>query len=156
MSNDTICPRKAEIGASMMPDFEFENKPDDGTCDFCGSLLPDIFMQRIENGDVTLDPTDKDYKVYVHNNGGEAFLQASRTDKPSQIGEILKDPNDQSLWTWQVKEQSQTKFYFQHLSEDQKKQFVELMNEKKIKLNEPGHFYRMPFFMTDQRDEATP
>lgn len=39
------------------------------------------------------------------------------------------------------------KFYFQHLSVDQRKRFVELHNAKTFKLAFPGHFYVLPFFM---------
>lgn len=38
------------------------------------------------------------------------------------------------------------KFYFQHLSEDGRNRFVELVNSKKMRLAYPGHFYVMPFF----------
>lgn len=40
------------------------------------------------------------------------------------------------------------KFYFQHLSVEQRKAFVELLNAKTLKLAFPGHFYVLPFFMT--------
>lgn len=138
-------------------EFVFQNMPDDGTCTQCGSLLPDEFMRRLEAGDVALDPTDKSYKVYVINVGGAKFRQSHRTDKPSQPGEIMKDPRDQSHWTWETNESDQCKFYFDHLSEDQKKRFVELYNDKKLKIRRynrdaeggfsfDGHFYVRPFF----------
>lgn len=40
------------------------------------------------------------------------------------------------------------KLYFQHLSIEQRKEFVELYNKATMKLAEPGHFYVMPFFMS--------
>lgn len=40
------------------------------------------------------------------------------------------------------------KFYFQHLSEEQKRRFVDLLNEKKLKIGYPGRFYVAPFFIT--------
>lgn len=40
-----------------------------------------------------------------------------------------------------------SKFYFQHLSVDQRKRFVDLYNDKTLKLAFPGHFYVRPFFM---------
>ncbi len=40
------------------------------------------------------------------------------------------------------------KFYFQHFTEDQKREFVELLNAKKIVFDHPGHFYVLPYFMT--------
>lgn len=39
------------------------------------------------------------------------------------------------------------KFYFQHLSEDQKTRFVELLNQRAIKIGYPRHFYVLPFFV---------
>ena len=39
------------------------------------------------------------------------------------------------------------KFYFQHLSDDEKKEFISLLNGGKIKFGYPGHFYVMPFFI---------
>ena len=41
----------------------------------------------------------------------------------------------------------QRKFYFMHLSEDQKKKFVELLNANKINFSTPGKFYVLPFFI---------
>lgn len=40
-----------------------------------------------------------------------------------------------------------TKFYFQHFDESQKRRFIGLLNEKKIPLTFPGHFYVLPFFI---------
>ena len=41
-----------------------------------------------------------------------------------------------------------TKFYFEHLSRDQKVKFVELLNAKKINFGAPGYFYVKPFFIS--------
>lgn len=41
-----------------------------------------------------------------------------------------------------------SKFYFEHLSDEQKQRFVELLNAGKLNLREPGHFYRLPFFIS--------
>lgn len=40
------------------------------------------------------------------------------------------------------------KFYFQHFSEDQQMTFISLLNDKKINIGYPGHFYVLPFFVT--------
>jgi hypothetical protein len=144
------CPRAIEDQGTNAISFEFLNKPDDGTCDYCGSLFGDEFMKRLEAGDVELGPTDKSYKVYVHNIGGKPFLQSHRIDEPSKPGEIMKDPMDQSHWTWTTREMQQCKFYFQHLSVDQQRRFIELLNAKKLKIGMPGHFYVRPFFCIPQ------
>ena len=39
------------------------------------------------------------------------------------------------------------KAYFQHFSQEQQKKFIEMLNEKKIKLGYPGYFYVLPFFI---------
>lgn len=86
----------------------------DGTCTYCGSVSGDIFMARLESGNVTLEPTDKNYKVYVNNKGGPSIGQ---------------------------------KFYFMHLTEAQKRRFVELFNEGRLIFEGGNAFYRLPFFM---------
>ena len=39
------------------------------------------------------------------------------------------------------------KFYFQHLTIDQRVEFVELLNNREINIGYPGHFYTRPFFV---------
>lgn len=43
----------------------------------------------------------------------------------------------------------EAKFYFQHLTPEQKKRFVELHNENKIGFEYPGYLYTFPFFMVE-------
>jgi hypothetical protein len=135
------CPRRAEsfIVVTQGPDSYRE----DNTCSYCGSFNAEAFMLRIEAGDVKLTPTDKNYKVYVANDGGEGFKQTFR-DCPQ--GATCTGPKDCTHWV--TRDRNETKFYFQHLSEDQKRRFIELLNENKIKLEYPGHFYVLPFFCT--------
>ena len=38
------------------------------------------------------------------------------------------------------------KFYFQHLSKAEQDRFIDLYNQKKMKIGFPGHFYSRPFF----------
>jgi hypothetical protein len=138
MSNFT-CPRRSEdfmldgpfVGAGRGQD-TFRT---DHTCSYCGSLDQNIFMERLERGDVSLTPTNKNYKVYVRNQGGEQFSQTYRDCYKPDI-----------CTHWVTREMSETKFYFQHLSEDQRKRFIELVNAG-AKLEYPGRFYRLPFFM---------
>lgn len=42
------------------------------------------------------------------------------------------------------------KFYYQHLSEDQRREFIALYNDKTMKIGVPGHFYVTPFFANYQ------
>lgn len=112
----------------------------DQTCNFCGSLHPDVLIQRIREGNVKIIPTDKNYKIYVKNVGGEKFIRAYRIDNSMST--------NRSTWKWKIDNVDETKFYFEHLSLDQRKEFIELYNNKKIFLDFPHYFYVMPFFMT--------
>ena len=138
MSQEHECPRRSEnpLVANRFPG------PDewlgDDTCSYCGSLNPDVFMARLEAGDVRLEPTDKNYKVYVANEGGAPFQQQ------------YKDAVGHS---WMTRQVQTVKFYFQHLSPEQQQRFVELYNSRKIKLTFPGHFYTLPFFCSVQTDK---
>jgi hypothetical protein len=38
------------------------------------------------------------------------------------------------------------KFYFQHLSMEQRRRFIHLLNEGQVQVSHPGHFYVVPFF----------
>lgn len=116
---------------------DFSHWPDDGTCHHCGSLRGDVFMARLEAGDVELGPTDKNYKVYVHNKGGAKFKHSHSGKMDDLAGRFMCTTD----------ERDEAKFYFQHLTEDQMKRFVELLNEKKLKIGEPGYFYQQPYFI---------
>lgn len=125
------CPRRLYAGQS--DDFWRE----DNTCSYCGSLNPETFMSRLEAGDVQLSPTDKTYKVYLRNReGGRPFMQTYRTDSDRT--------GDASKHTWETRETSQMKFYFDHLGESQMQRFVELYNDKKLNV----FFTRLPSFMS--------
>lgn len=39
------------------------------------------------------------------------------------------------------------KFYFQHLDDEGRSRFIALLNERKIKIGVPGHFYVLPYFV---------
>lgn len=42
---------------------------------------------------------------------------------------------------------AQKKFYFQHLTDAQRDEFVKLMNGGKMVLATPGYFYTLPYFV---------
>jgi hypothetical protein len=137
------CPRSGGVcRVKPRPDM-----PDDGTCFYCGSLAADTFMARLEASDVELGPTDKDYKVYVHNDGGQPFKQTygETYEEPATCGH---EGHVEKKFRWHCRDMAQAKFYFDHLSEAQRVRFVELLNQKKLKIGYPGHFYRRPFFVT--------
>lgn len=41
---------------------------------------------------------------------------------------------------------TEAKFYFRHLSEEQRREFVDLLNAGRVRIGMPGHFYVPPFF----------
>lgn len=141
------CPRRRENFRSV-DEGQDQWDPRDDTCTYCGSFNPDKLMQRLEAGDVELGPTDKSYKAYLHNAGGAPFLQTYRTDSKPFAGHFSTEHD------WVTRETSQGKFYFQHLSDEQQERFVGLLNEKKLKIGYPGHFYALPFFIVMKPKDA--
>ena len=112
------CPRRSESPVpAFMAGEEDGFSSKDGTCTYCGSMNEVEFMVRARDGVDELIPTDKDYKVYVQ-----------------EVGPNPAYPQ-------------QRKFYFQHLDEAQQREFVDLLNARKLKIGHPGHFYTRPFFV---------
>jgi len=124
--NKFTCGRRGEDGTEDPNGvFKFsgtdkDSYQEDGTCSYCGSLSPELFLDGIEKGELEVEPTDKNYKVYVRRLAGEKL--------PLPSGNMGK-------------------FYFQHFSAEQKHKFIDMVNEKRIKFGTPGYFYRLPFFM---------
>lgn len=143
MTEETLwCPRGPGPGNPFKAPFSGEMTwREDHTCSHCGSLDPDLFMARLEAGDVLLVPTDKSYKAYLQNAGGEAFQQRYRACPK----DATCTPLDCTHWT--TREQDQAKFYFQHMSEAHMHRLIELLNSRKVRWAHPGYFYRLPFFM---------
>jgi len=91
----------------------------EASCSFCGSLHPDTFMAWVEGGG-EVGPTDKRYKAYI---------KSPTTDAAPHGREA--------------------KFYYQHLSHEQKRRFVDLYNDQTMQIGYPGNFTAFPFFMVD-------
>jgi len=156
------CPRRGESHFGSSPEFARDNDydPSDDTCRYCGSLNPDTLMIRLESTDVRLGATDKNYKVYVENDGGTPFKQSYR-DCPKDKEMVGTAGNKYMTWScegprtcthWVTREMSSAKFYFQHLSEGQRTRFIELLNDKKIKFPGGIGFYVLPFFISKSSD----
>lgn len=134
---------------------------DDETCSYCGSISPDAFFRAIDEG-CELGPTDKDYKVYVDlkEPHPEELRVISATSDERVVGSdyvvadpvLLKRDGWSTDYKWmQLKPRGPKKFgkfYFQHLSVDERKRFIELLNAQKLNIGVPGHFYRLPFFVS--------
>lgn len=150
------CPRRPE-GPFKLPDEDHWDEDD--TCSYCGSFNPDTLMKRIEAGELELGPTDKGYKVYLKVLSGEKLKQRYRKDCDCKVGQKIVEnkivdcsaeeirANVKACPHWVTEERDHGKFYFMHLSEEQMRRFVDLYNEKKLKVGMPGHFYRLPYFM---------
>ena len=151
-----VCPRRTESSIGLSPQFARDNDYDssDDSCQYCGALNPDTFMRRLEAGDVRLGSTDKNYKVYVENDGGEPFKQTYRDcprdkEMTNAAGNKYMKSSCEGPVTcthWVTLATDSTKFYFQHLSEAQQERFTALLNEKRIKFLGNIGFYVLPFF----------
>jgi hypothetical protein len=157
-----VCPRRSEDEAIVRVSPEGLNWWDerDGhkACSYCGSLSPAEFFAAVEAG-AEVSPTDKNYKAYVAlpnplagqtveygGESGPAFDRDGKATRPDLTIEEKAIGRFSRPLMGVAGPTVTAKFYFQHLSEDEKKRFIELLNAKKMKLAFPGHFYRLPFF----------
>lgn len=56
------------------------------------------------------------------------------------------EPTDKDYKAY-IRGETQAKFYYQHLDEAQKREFIGLLNAKRINIGYPGRFYVLPFFV---------
>lgn len=137
-----LCPRRPADPGHVFKFLSAEDDwRDDGSCSYCGSMNPDTLMERLEAGTVSIGATDKNYKIYVHNEGGEPFRQTYR-DCPRD-----SDCTYENCTHWVTRDIDTTKFYFMHFSQEQMQRFVDLYNEKRLKFSGGFSFYVWPYFM---------
>lgn len=153
-----LCPQRGESAVSREERDWWNERDGHKACSYCGSLSPDEFFAAVEAG-AEIGPTDKNYKAYVllpnpkegqqveyGRSSGPAYNRDGKPSKPDLTEEEkLAGRYDRPL-IGAAGPTVTAKFYFQHLSDDEKTRFVDLLNAKKMKLAFPGHFYRMPFF----------
>lgn len=143
------------------------------SCSFCGSLHPDRFMELVREGWI-VGPTDKSYKAYLESplsdeekaarrerwTTGDSIAQALRRQgqrdgkTAEQIQADLDIEWERNAAHWLHGTQT-AKFYYQHLSEDQRDEFIELINSRRMQIGYPGRFYVLPFF-AQPRTSTTP
>lgn len=126
-------------------------------CTFCGSMHPDDFMAAARRGE-TLEPTDKNYKVYVQKTLSAPEINAEVEAAVARYVEGgLSRAEAQDLVGGQrdvyAHGDSIGKFYFQHLSNAQMLEFINLLNAKALTIGYPGYFYRTPFFVVRSSKE---
>jgi len=163
-----FCPRREEAPhiAKAFPEGDvWDDRDGYRACTYCGSMHPDDLFEAIERGD-KLGPTDKSYKIYVdlpHKNPDSVRVVGSANFKPGdsyknwndltpEEKEIAKgyDPTDGQERFIQFGTNgaiNHAKFYFQHLSPEQRTKFVQLLNDKKMNIGYPGYFYSLPYFV---------
>lgn len=166
------CPRGDEATMGIqLEHLKTSHWREDETCSYCGSLSPEALFRAIDEG-CELGPTDKNYKVYVDRpdpDVGKPWIYGSANFLQSGPGWVEVTPENMASLPqdtrhmlrpgeWVLVEPKQrmrqNKFYFQHLSVDERKRFIELLNAKALKIGYPGHFYVLPFFMTRQERRA--
>lgn len=163
-STDHLCPRRAENGLAAQtfpgPD-TWTSRDGYRCCSYCGSMHPEDLIMAIAEK-VELGPTDKSYKVYVHlpnPNAGKRVVTGSESGPSYNIVTGLPNRKDLTLWELITNRYSRkvwgtapktlhAKFYFQHFDKDQQGRFINLLNAGAVNVGYPGHFYRLPFFIT--------
>lgn len=183
MTEQHTCPRRIEDGrADPDSPFVGSGTGLDGwrtgaagpECSYCGSLHPDRFMELVREGWI-VGPTDKTYKAYLGKPLTDDDIAASKTrwlDAPHGIAHAIRELGEQDGKTpeqiaadlerrWTNDELPRLtdscgmegKFYFQHLSSEQRDEFIALHNNKQMRIGTPGHFYQRPFFTAAARAE---
>lgn len=174
MSSDKHeCPRRAEIGNTGRfpgPDrwttgHGLIKQAAERSCSYCGSLHPDRFMELVRAGWI-VGPTDKSYKAYLAKpyTVAEKTAQRQKWLATDAIARAIRDLGERDghtpaeieaavdrEWIDRVEPflgsgSTEAKFYFQHLAEDQRNEFIDLLNAKQVKFSYPGYFYVLPFF----------
>ena len=132
------------------------------SCSYCGSLHPNRFMELAREG-WEVGPTDKNYKAYLckpltaseeaqqkadwiqHDAVARAVREVGERDgkAPEQIA---ADLDEQWGKLPRFSRGPEAKFYYPHLSAEQRDEFITLHNEGRMKISYPGHLYVLPFF----------
>lgn len=159
------CPRRAEAPIQLQgPDRWRDRASFAGgigpSCSYCGSLKPETFMDRVRDGWI-VGPTDKSYKAYLSQpytaeqleriKTGDAIWKTARQVSLEQgMAEDRATAAADAHWNKYeapVRKGVQVaKFYYQHLSESQRHEFIELHNARTMQIGYPGRFYVLPFF----------
>lgn len=142
------------------------------SCSFCGSLDPDRFMELVRDGWI-VGPTDKSYKAYLDKPATEEEKQRKKRNwLAGDLAEAIKlsaeadgktpeEVADELEATYRASHPmgdsagTVAKFYFQHLSEEQCREFIDLYNSRQMTVGYPSHFYRWPFFMKPATESGT-
>lgn len=159
-----VCPRQGESGmrGNDGPQAWWR---DGDECSYCGSLKPETFFAHVEAG-CEVGPTDKSYKAYIdipNPKAGERVRIGSTSGPwpspyaPDDITEAEKARGHyERIEYGPAPAKTMGKFYFQHLDDAGQDRFITLVNERKMKIGYPGHFYARPYFCTPVPKPANP
>jgi hypothetical protein len=175
MAEQHTCPRRAENPGPWNYDTGPDTWDNRGgligqdrvgpSCSYCGSLHPDRFMELVREGWI-VGPTDKDYKAYFARpyTDDEKAARKQRWLESDAVARAIRDLGERDSktaeqievdieqeWTEQqgpllTDGEQVAKFYYQHLSDEQRAEFVEMVNDGRMKIGYPGYLYRLPFF----------
>ncbi len=155
-----ICPRRGEAPPmAKLPEGDtWMMRHGLRRCSYCGSMHPDDVMAALKAGR-KIGPTDKSYKAYLslpNEKAGKRIKVGESTGPIHRYPDATRKEKLFALFNGGLvtrqhygkgSEMRQEKFYFQHFSEAQCREFVALLNAKKLVIGFPGHFYRKPFFI---------
>lgn len=147
-----LCPRRRELGdASVfkLPQTdEWQDYNGARTCSRCGSIHPEDLFLAIETG-CKLGPTDKSYKLYVD-------IPHPLRGQEIEIGSFTQNGSRTPIMG--VANYAHHKFYFMHLSHEEKQRFTDIYNyhlkHRVLNFGYPGYFYSPPYFWVRQDKDA--
>lgn len=129
------------------------------SCSFCGSLNPDRFMALVREGWI-VGPTDKPYKAYLERPFTTEEIANRKTAYMARFADLseqaIAELSEQYDREFTAEGSPVAKFYFQHLSDDQQGEFIELHNAKQMKIGTPGGFYVTPYFAVTRASDPEP
>jgi hypothetical protein len=175
VDDELWCPRRAEAPNRVPGPDRWRNTPAlvdasaaaGPTCSYCGSLEPGRFLDLIEAGWL-LEATAKDYKAYLHRRLSEQEIAQRQQDwlagtvaqavrrveeaagkTPDEIDLLLARRWEKERGDWAAT-CAEAKMYYQHLSVEQKRRFIELFNNRTMQFTRLGRFTVDPYFCVAQ------
>jgi hypothetical protein len=159
-----------------------EYRPDHGIigqvrgCTFCGSMEPGDFLEAVKDG-AEIGPTDKSYKLYVqqpnpdpdrlhpmsgshsaspHSTLTELRWEDMTEEQAAEARRVFGGGDDGPHYEWigfGTRPHIDSKFYTQHLSPEQGREFYELWQTGRVRWGYPGGPYR-PLYLPGLVDAA--
>lgn len=167
MAEHFTCPRRNELFAYMGNVKEgdsWSRRDGQRCCTYCGSIHQDDFMELVEGG-ASVGPCDKNYKCYLNEALdtddlgrqkakwliGKKAQSLRENMQRSGHGHTVEEIETALQGYWDDCEAPMSgrhigKFYYPHLTMEQRERFVWLYNQGAMTIGYPGHFYVLPYF----------